>query len=200
MDLKTKYTFMPLPSLAREPISRRLLNSLETWHHYPHPFNTLPTLECHISPPLAAINAGPKIVGLNLDDVSLMYHGHERNEVQIATTERLTLLSKIWGLFTGAKDDAKLWGNKNRGSKRKRVQDDDDTERLSQRSGRSTRSVMKALAEGQSGEGSGTRKRDWEMMSESTMTLTGDALAHLGKRQKTVEIVREWAKSTSGIV
>jgi hypothetical protein len=211
MDLKTLYTFMPLPNLAHEPISRRVLNPSETWQHYPHPFNTLPPLECHVSPPLAVINAGPKLIDLDLDQVSLTYHGSEENESQRETKERLALLCRIWDLFTSAKVDAKTWEDDQRGTKRKRDKDDDDVDRLSQRSGRITRSTASSSSQhnsdptgqviGSAGSklkrGPGTRKRNWEIMTASTTTLTGDTLARLGKRQKTRKCVKKWAESTS---
>ncbi|KAF8503723.1 hypothetical protein F5888DRAFT_1800012 [Russula emetica] len=182
MDLKTTYTLMPLPRIAHEPIFRRVLNPSETWEQFSYPFNSLPSLECHVSPPLAVINGGPKLADLDLDAISLMYHRQGSKETQITTKERLTLLCSIWGLFMGVKDLAKEWENEKRGKKRKRDQDDDDIGRLSQRTDRTTRPTI--------------RKRDRETMRSST-TLTGDVLAQLGNRQKTVDRIKEWVDSTS---
>jgi len=203
LDLRTTYTLIPLPRLAPEPITRRVLNLPDPWKQFPYPFVSFPPLECHISPPLAVINAGPKLVDLDLDAISLTYHA-QRNETQVATKERLAILHRIWGLFTGAGDLAKEWENRNRGKKRKRDQDDDDVERLSQRTDRTTRSTVKSernseptrQAGTQPKETLGTRKRDWETMSSST-TLTGDVLARLGKRQKTMDRIKEWVESTT---
>jgi hypothetical protein len=87
--------------------------------------------------------------------------------------------------------------NQQTGGKRKREQDEDDIERLSQSSG-TTRSATRSSAKNKSDpthqiicskrnqltEGSGTRKSDWEVM---TATLTDKVLTRLGKRQKTAE-------------
>jgi hypothetical protein len=61
------------------------------------------------------INGGPKLANLDLDAISLTYHGQESSETQVATKERLTLLYSIWGLIMSAKDLAKEWENENRG-------------------------------------------------------------------------------------
>jgi len=42
---------------------------------YNHPYRNLPELECHIAPPYAIINASPKCIGFNLDQVALDYLG-----------------------------------------------------------------------------------------------------------------------------
>jgi hypothetical protein len=194
---------MPLPTLAHQPIFRLVLNPSETWEHIPYPFNTLLHLKSHISPPLAVINAGPKLAGLNLDDVSLAYHEQVSSESQITTKKRLALLCSIWNLFMDARHLAKDWVTENRGQKRKRDQDDDEIESLSRRANRTTRSAGQSHRNPeptpqpiQRTEISGTRKRDWETMSSST-TLTGDVLARLGKRPKTVESINEWVESTT---
>jgi len=109
---------MPLPRRAHELILRlnRLnLDPSESWRVYSYPFNTFPPLECYVSPPLAVINGGPKLANLDLDAISLTYHGQESSETQVATKERLTLLYSIWGLIMNAKDLAKEWENENRG-------------------------------------------------------------------------------------
>jgi hypothetical protein len=149
------------------------------------------------------INAGPKLVGLDLDSISFTYHGQQSNESQIATKERLVILRRIWDLFMGAKDLAKKWETENGGKKRKREEDDDEIERLSQQTDRTTRSAAKSQRNSQPTpraiqpkEISGTRKRGWETMSSST-TLTGDALARLGKRQRTADTIKEWVESTA---
>src|SRR6266849_9551246 len=174
MDLKTTYTLMPLSRFAHEPISRRIQNPSETQEHCSYPFNSFPPLECHVSPPLAVINGGPKLADIDLDAISLSYHRQD-NETQIATKERLALLSSIWGLFMGAKDLAKEWENENRRKKlkRKRDQDDDDVARplQRQRTDRTTRPIPTSEPTRQATGGtppkeiSRTRKRDWETMS-----------------------------------
>jgi hypothetical protein len=178
----------------------------ESYEVFDFPFNSFPPLECHVSPPLAVINGGPKLAGLDLDAISLTYHRRESNGTQIATKERLTLLCSIWGLITGAKDLAKEWENENRGEKRKLGQSDGDIGRLLQRTDCTTHSIAKpqrnsepirqAIGGTQPKEILGTRKRDWKTMS-SSMTLTGDVLARLGKRQKTVDSIKEWVESST---
>jgi hypothetical protein len=61
-----------------------------------------------------------------------MYHGEESNESQIATNQRLVVLRRICHLFMDNKHLAKEWETENRGRKRKRKEDGDDLERLSQ--------------------------------------------------------------------
>ena len=128
MDLKTTYTFMPLPHLSDDPMLCKLRNQLDTWELFSYPFNSFPPLECHVSPPLVMIDGGAKLADLDLDAISLTFNKQERNETQIAIKERLTLLYKVWGLITGAKEHAKKWEMENRGKKRKRHQDDINTE------------------------------------------------------------------------
>jgi hypothetical protein len=111
---------MPLPRLAHQPVLRRVLNPSETWEQFPYPFNSFPPLECHISPPLAVINGGPKLVNLDLDAISLKYHEQESNETRMETKEHLIVMRRIWGLFMDAKDLAKNCEIENRGKKRKR--------------------------------------------------------------------------------
>jgi hypothetical protein len=103
----------------------------------------------------------------------------------------------------GAKDLAKKWETENRGKKRKWEDDDDEIERLSRQTDRTTRSASKSQRNSepthqanQPKEIFESRKRGWETMSSST-TLTGDVLARLGKRQKTVNVIREWVESTT---
>jgi hypothetical protein len=197
---------MPLPGLSHYPILRMEPGQSESYEVFDFPFNSFPPLECHVSPPLAVINGGPKLADLDLDAISLTYHRQESNETQIATKERLTLMRSIWGLIMGAKDLAKEWENENRGKNTKRDQDDGDIGRLSKRSDRIRRSIAKsqpnskpirqAIGGTQSKEILWTRKRDWKTMSSSA-TLTGDVLAQLGKRQKTVDSIKEWVESTT---
>ena len=95
---------MPLPHLSHNPILRGPLDPSDPWELFYYPFNTLPPLECHLSPPLVVINGGSKLVDLDLDAVSLTYHMQETSEAQRATKERLTVLNRIWSLITGAKE------------------------------------------------------------------------------------------------
>lgn len=78
-----------------------------------YPFDSLPPLECRISPPLVVID-GPKLGDLDLDAISLMYHRQESSETQVATKEHLVLLCSVWDLMKGAKDPEKNWGDHKR--------------------------------------------------------------------------------------
>src|SRR5882762_10688018 len=92
MKTKTKYTFIPLPGLAHEPSLRRTLDSSEQWKIHLHPYQTLPPLECHIAPPFAIINAGPKCAGADLDAIARACC--QTNGNQQALKDRLELLCR----------------------------------------------------------------------------------------------------------
>ena len=63
------YTFMPLPGISKQHIPHYKGDPMV---HYP--YKLLPSLICHISPPLAVINGGPKLFSLELLDISSTYH------------------------------------------------------------------------------------------------------------------------------
>lgn len=118
LGLMTTYSFFPLTS-THEPIPRRE-QLTELWEVYYPPFCLFPALKSHVSPPLAVINGGPRLAGLDLEAVALAYHGQNSDETDLAATrERLTLLRHIWGLITDAQDAAKKWENESRRKKRK---------------------------------------------------------------------------------
>jgi hypothetical protein len=220
---KTKYTLIPLPGLACEPFLRRTLDPSEQWRIHLHPYQTLPPLECHIAPPFAVINAGPKCAGADLDAITRACC--QTNETQQALKDRLELLCDTWNLFEDAKANAKDWEKEKRG-KRKRERDDEDIERLSQSSQRTTRSQSRS-SRGSAGRksaparkvvnttgdrcggsrtnieqthASGTRKRKWTRSSSGT-TLSEYAVSRLGKRQKTSDLngmVKRWVESACG--
>jgi hypothetical protein len=75
------------------------------WINHTHPYRNLPELGCHIAPPYAVINAGPKCVGLDLDQVALDYYQSEMSNSQM----ELKLLCDIWALFENVKEAAKAW-------------------------------------------------------------------------------------------
>jgi hypothetical protein len=142
--MKTEYTFIPLPSIKDDPVTRRSVTlSLDTghpvscWDLHHHPYHTLPGLECHVAPPYVAINGGPKLAAVDLDAVTLDYC--ESSDSRAALKRRLELLCEIWESLQNAKDDAKKWEESKKG-KRKWEQDDEDVERYTQSSQRTTRS------------------------------------------------------------
>jgi hypothetical protein len=104
---------------------------------YRYPFSDLPSLECHIAPPYAAINAGHKLASANLQDVVEKCGGSDAYRADLM--ECLLLLQEIWQLFMNAKDDAGRWEKSNR-QPTKRERDEDDMERLSHMERRTTRS------------------------------------------------------------
>jgi len=112
------------------------------WINHTHPYRDLPELECHIAPPYTVINAGPKCIGLNLDQVALDYHQSEMSDAQMELKHQLDLLCYIWALFENGKEAAKAWEEtereKRRKAKRKREENDTDTYSLTTR--RTTRS------------------------------------------------------------
>lgn len=223
MKSKTKYTLLPLSGLERAPFFRRILDPTESWQPYSYPYQTLHPLECHIAPPFAVINAGPKCAGADL--AAIVQACRQTNEDRQALKDLLELLCETWNLFEDARANAKDWEKEKRG-KRKREHDDEDIERLSQSSQRTTRSQSRS-SRGSPGrmsaparkgvdstrdwcrgsrtnieqtQGSGIRKRKWTHTSRGA-TLSEYAVLHLGKRQKTEELdrmVKRWVESACG--
>ena len=109
---------MPLPRHDQYPIFRFTPNELDVWQPFDYPFNSFPPLECHVSPPPAVINGGPKNFNLDLDDIALTYHEQKRSQTQVETKQRLTLLRDIWDLIMGAKDDTKKWEESKNGKRK----------------------------------------------------------------------------------
>ncbi|KAG1772253.1 hypothetical protein EV702DRAFT_1048709 [Suillus placidus] len=58
LNNKTPYTFIPLPGAGCPHISCEIGGGV--WEDHSYPYQGLPLLECHIAPPFAIINAGPK--------------------------------------------------------------------------------------------------------------------------------------------
>jgi hypothetical protein len=196
-----------------EPFAREGPNESDPWVIINDPYNTLPPIECYVSPPLAVINGGPKLDDaqtylktkqLEVDAIASTYHKQESGETQVvATTERLTLLSDIWHLIEGAKGDAEKWRDFKTG-KRKRDPGDDDIEPnspKSSRTGMTTRSTSKSQGKSEPTrqpvretryKNSGTSSRELD----TTLSLTGDVLAQLGKSIDNKRII-EWVEATA---
>jgi hypothetical protein len=79
------------------------------WIGHDHPYCDLLEIECHISPPYAVINAGPKCIGLDLNQVSLDYYQLETSHSQRELKRQLDILRDFWTLFENAKEAAKVW-------------------------------------------------------------------------------------------
>jgi hypothetical protein len=179
-----------------------MLEPLEQWNVHLYPYQTLPYLECHIAPPFAAINGGPKCAGIDLDALTLDYC--QSSDSRPALKRRLELLCETWEISQNAKGDAGNWERDKRG-KRKREQEDEDIERLTQSTRRTTRSQSR-ISQGPTGNNvnyintSDNHKRK-AVPSSSGRTLTERAVFHLGKRQKTSDFrttVKRWAESIYG--
>jgi len=95
---------VPLPGLERAPFFRRISNPLEDWQPHAYPYQTLPPLESHISPPMAVINGGPKCIGVDLDAIAR--ECHQKTESQQALRRQLELLREIWALFLNVQNTA----------------------------------------------------------------------------------------------
>src|SRR5882762_3199381 len=205
-----------------EPFFRQADDGAWIGHH--HPYRDLPELECHIAPPYAVINAGPKCVGLNLDRVALDYHESEMSDSQRELKRQLELLGNIWALFENAKEAANAWGRKEREERRKRKRDEDDVDTSSLSTKRTTRSQTRTANGGHDGPPSpsqpgsrasrqpgrsNTNRRSSRVASKrkrrsgsstSGATLTETAVWHLCKRQKMTDpntTVKSWVQSTS---
>jgi hypothetical protein len=229
LNTKIKYTFIPLPSIERDACMRRELTYSETlqpveqWVIHTYPYQNLPHLECHLAPPLAVINGGPKCAGIDLDAIARA--SCQTNESREALKRRLELLRETWALFDNVIGDAKDWEQGQRG-KRKRDHDDEDIERFSQSSQRTTRSQSRSThnsaksklstpqhdgnTTGNQCRGSGieveltqTSRARKRAPSSSGTTLTESAVLRLGKRRKIGDLdtmVRRWAESACGRV
>jgi len=95
---------MPLPSMEPEPFLCQADDG--QWFGHNHPYCDLPQLECHIAPLYAVIDAHPKCINVDLDQVTLSYY---QSEVSGPQRE---LLCDIWALFEDAKEAAKAWEEK----------------------------------------------------------------------------------------
>jgi hypothetical protein len=168
-----------------------------TIHHYPY-FN-LPSMECHIALPYAAINAGPKLASANLEDVVEKCGGSDVYREDLM--ECLVLLREIWELFEQAKDDAERWEKSNR-QPTKREREKDDMERLSYMGRHTTRSKSQSSRH----QPSPTPKRNnndpttSQSIIQLKACLTKHALFRHGKHQKLQNSpfrgIRSWLEGT----
>jgi hypothetical protein len=145
-------------------------------------------------------NEEPKWTGIDLDAITLDYC--QSSDSRPALKRRLELLCEIWKLFQDAKEDANNWEQGLRG-KRKREQDDEDIERLTQSSRRTTRS-QSCISQNPTGNNvkiSGSRKRKAAPTFSGTTLVTKRAVFRLSKRQKTSDfrtMIKHWAESIHG--
>jgi hypothetical protein len=136
-------------------------------------------------------------MGTDLDAITLGYC--EFDDSRPALKCRLELLCEIWKLFQDAKEDASRW-RRDKTGKRMREQDDEDIERLTQSSQRTTRSQSRASQGLTSGNVKRSRKRKASPSLCGT-TLTERAVLRLTKRQKTSDFrttVKHWVEAMQG--
>jgi len=139
----------------------------------------------------------------DLDVLTLDYC--QSSDSRPALKRRLELLREIWQNFQNAKEDASIWEQSKRG-KRKRELEEEDIERLTQSSRRTTRSQSR-ISQGDSDNvkhihTSGSHKRRAAVSSLSGRTLTERAVFHLSKRQKSSDFrttVKHWVESIYGL-
>jgi len=135
MTSKTKYTFIPLPLIERDPcmcwkpVLLKALQPVQPLDVHAYPYQTLPPLECHILSPFTIVNAGPKCAGIDLDVITC--ECCQTHKAQQVLKYQLELLCEIWELCENAKGDTKEWEQEKRG-KRKREDKGEDIEWLLQ--------------------------------------------------------------------
>ncbi|KAM6489220.1 hypothetical protein JOM56_015390 [Amanita muscaria] len=213
LENKSKYTFIPLSSIMRDPFMRlkpvsspAASQAVPQWDLHFYPYHTLPDLECHVAPPFVAINGGRKLAGVDLDAITLDYC--QSSDSRPTLKGRLEVLREIWEILQSAKQDASKWEESKRG-KRKRDEDDEDIERLTQSSQRTTRSKLRAsqapapqkTANQQTSHRTSTAWKRKAHASLTGTTLTEYAVRHHNKRQKTSRFhnsVKRWAESIHG--
>ena len=109
-----KHTFMPIKRISAS-IFRETSDSHE---RHTYPYNKLPPLDCHVSPPLAVINAGQKLDGMDLQKVAQDYWSAESGENEESEEmhenvnklrRQLELLRDIWQWICNAEGDAAQW-------------------------------------------------------------------------------------------
>jgi hypothetical protein len=205
LETKTKYTFIPLPSDHRDPFLRRELKLspqtgklTEEWDTHEYPYQKLPDLECHIAPPFAVINGAAKFTARDLDTIILAYC---QSSDATGFKHRLELLLEIWKILQNSKENAEDWRRGIQGI-RKREQDDEDVERLTQSSLRTTRSRSRKLPRLSNDDSVALTGRKRKAPPSSCGTqLTKHAVSHLNKRQKTSNFraaMKHWAESIQG--
>ncbi|KAG2129411.1 uncharacterized protein EDB93DRAFT_1265795 [Suillus bovinus] len=125
LEKLTQYTLVAV--IYTPPISRIEPGQSPITHTYPFP--DFPTLVCHIAPPFAVINAGPKC---NRDKIGETVRGRfpQPTDESEEFERRLTLLCDTWDLFQGAASAAQAWrvrcSGEQRACKRKREKPDSD--------------------------------------------------------------------------
>lgn len=194
MYSKSQYTFIPVPSITRDIFIRHIPLQVHEYQVHKYPYENVPELECHIAPPFAVINGGPTCMDQDLEVIAA-----DRCKSSVARgslKRQLEMVSEIWEIIQGAKEDAKKWESQSRG-KRKREIEDEDIERLSRSSGQSTRSRSRASRVGQEKvevRSLRSQKRKAACSLSRTM-LTESAVLRLSKQQRRSDVgtkVKEW--------
>ncbi|KAG1736039.1 hypothetical protein EDB19DRAFT_1723362, partial [Suillus lakei] len=142
LKMKTRYTLI---SISFTESFLRETGGQPTTHQYP--YSDFPLLECHVAPPFAIIDAGPKCKRDQIDQIVLDRYPQQTEGSTMESDakelkQRLTLLCDTWDLFMnpGVRAAAKTWEkSETGGGKRKREQSD-----AGQTDGRSTRSKTRS--------------------------------------------------------
>lgn len=191
LEKLTQYTVVAV--IYTPPISRIEPGQSPITHTYPFP--DFPTLTCHIAPPFAVINAGPKC---SRDKIGEIVRGRfpQPTDGSKEFERRLTLLCDTWDLFQGAMSAAQAWGIRCRREQRarKRKSEKADSDQIPMRITRSKSRL----------DLTGHFKRN---LSSTSDRLTCQALACHGKRPKigtccydgswSRNAIADWAKDSS---
>ncbi|KAF7970647.1 hypothetical protein HWV62_23336 [Athelia sp. TMB] len=92
------YRFIPIAGLERESFAREDIV-------YCHPYRSLPTISCHITPLFAIINAAITLENHTLRDLVVSYS--KDTDEQAELEHKLDIVRKIWALFTSARSAAR---------------------------------------------------------------------------------------------
>ena len=87
--LESKHT-ISLSRLEPDPLVRMIDNT--QWIDHDHPYCDLPELKCHIPLPYVVVKAGPKCIGLDLDQIAFDYHHPKTSDSQRVLKGQLELL------------------------------------------------------------------------------------------------------------
>ncbi|KAF7971909.1 hypothetical protein HWV62_19477 [Athelia sp. TMB] len=139
------YRFIPIAGLERESFARE-----DTV--YCHPFRSLPTISCHITPLFAIINAAITLENHTLRDLVVSYS--KDTDEQAELEHKLDIVRKIWALLTGARLAARNWSKS-----RKRPRDDHDRPETSSCSSRYTMRTLPRTSGGNTDYGQGPARR-----------------------------------------
>lgn len=137
------------------------------------PFSAHPDMGCHLCPAFVAINGGMKLAGADVDEITNLYCQDESIRSKDDIKPRLEGLKEIWEIILSARKKSEEWG-KSFSGKTRREKDNEDLDRLSQLSRRTTRSQYRPQDQGDRGLGkeqsqgtsAGNQPRRHQLLSE----------------------------------